>query len=520
MGDQSGKVYALSPDDGSLLWTFDPEVNGPLNGEMALATDGTLYAGIGSMVFAINPDGSEFWSFDAGIATKGIVVGPGGVVFVTEANGGLNALNPDGSLKWRVVIRASQSPVIFGEDGTIYFGGTSAPDITTFFAIDPDDGSVIWDKAVGMVRESPSIGPNGDIYVPTANNTPDSALIALDPADGSEIWRFEVDGRVLSSPAVGLDGVIYFGTDGDKFYALRPDGTQLWMLEVGGDIQSSPTIGENGCVYFGSVDDKFYAVQSSSFGLAASAWPKKQRDVRNTGQFGSDTSRRRFFAPHAFDLRSLDLGKTVLTMHHTGNPALAGPAGTGTTANFRVDVRDRDGALLFSLFESVEPGATKKIDLVGPVDMDYQGSVVIDAPIKDGIALAPFLTWILDLDFDAPLRIGAFFSDPRDASQVHFFPAEASQSNGLGIAVQNIGDGEISCTLDFLNGDDGTAAGQEIIPLAPLGSFVDFFNDSVPEGFEGSGRFTCDAPVVAVAVNQDSDNRSFPTDRLTVKGLN
>ena len=56
-------------------------------------------------------------------------------------------------------------------------------------------------------------------------------------------------------------------------------------------------------------------------------------------------------------------------------------------------------------------------------------------------------TWVLDLGFNAPLGIGAFFSDPRDAAQVHHFPAQASATNGLGIAVQNIGDSEISCTL-------------------------------------------------------------------------
>ena len=98
------------------------------------------------------------------------------------------------------------------------------------------------------------------------------------------------------------------------------------------------------------------------------------------------------------------------------------------------------------------------------------------------------------------------------------FPDEAP-SNGLGVGIQNIGDNEISCDLDFLN-DDGTPAGQEVILLDPLGSFVDFFNDSVADGFKGIGTLTCDAPVVAVAVNQDSANGSFPTDRITIKGVN
>ena len=321
-----------------------------------------------------------------------------------------------------------------------------------------------------------------------------------------------------TSPAVGLDGIIYFGTQGDQLIAIDSNGTEKWRFDVGADIVSSPTIAENGTLYFGSNDSMLYAVNSASPGLAASSWPKKQRDVRNTGRLGSETARRRFFAPHSYDLTALELGDTVLTMRHTGGIA-AGPAGIGTTANFRIDVRDRDGSLLFSMDESVEPGETKDIVLSQPGNPIYQGSVVVDAPIKDGLVLAPFLTWVLDLGFNAPLQIGAFFSDATEAAQVHYAPAEASASNGLGIAVQNIGDNEISCTLDFLNAD-GTAAGQEIIDLDPLGSLVDFFNDSVADGFKGSFILTCDAPVVAVAVNQDSANGSFPTDRLTIKGLN
>ena len=161
--------------------------------------------------------------------------------------------------------------------------------------------------------------------------------------------------------------------------------------------------------------------------------------------------------------------------------------------------------LLLSLFQSIyaQDGTLKW-------SYDTGGAIHSSPAIGDGI---------LDLGFNAPLRIGAFFSDATEAAQVHHAPAEASATNGLGIAMQNIGDNLISCVLDFLN-EDGTAAGQEALVLQPLGSLVDFFNDSVADGFKGSVTLTCDAPVVAVAVNQDSANGSFPTDRLTIKGLN
>ncbi len=512
-----GLVIAFNPD-GSTRWTFDSELDDPVSGAMAIAADGTIYAPIGTAtrqtLYAINSDGSEFWNFKgAATSIAGVAVGPEGVIALTDANGGVYLLNSLGALQWSVDnTNGIVSPPIFGEDGTIYHGSNSE-----FAALNLEDGSLKWEIALNT-RAPASTGSDGTIYAPFAVAAGNGGIAALNPADGSVLWTYQAGDRVTTAPAVGLDGTIYFGSNADQLVAINADGTLEWAFDVGGDVVSSPTIAENGTLYFGSNDSMFYALNTSSLGLAVSSWSKGQRDVRNTGRFGSETARRRFFAVHSYDLTELGLGHTVLTMRHT-EVALAGPAGLGTTAEFRVDVRNRDGSLLFSIEESVEPGETKDIMLSQPGNPIYQGSVVVDAAIADGLVLAPFLTWVLDLGFNKPLRIGAFFSDATEAAQLHHFPAEASADNGLGIGVQNIGDDAISCKLDFLN-ENGTGAGQEIIDLDPLGSFVGFFNDSVADGFKGSGTFECDAPVIAVAVNQDSANGSFPTDRLTWKGLN
>jgi hypothetical protein len=167
----------------------------------------------------------------------------------------------------------------------------------------------------------------------------------------------------------------------------------------------------------------------------------------------------------------------------------------------------------------VEPGQTKDIILEAPQGGQYAGSVILDAPVKDGTFLAPFLTWQLTVkSFTKPLQIGAFFSDATEAALVHHFPAEANASNGLGLGVQNIGANEIECSLEFFNGN-GSMAAEEILNLGPKGSIVQFFNSSVPDGFKGSATFSCDAPVVVIAVNQDSANGGFVTDRITIKGL-
>ena len=65
---------------------------------------------------------------------------------------------------------------------------------------------------------------------------------------------------IVSSPAIGADGTIYFGSHDKNFYALKPDGTIRWTFATGGQIISSPAIGADGTIYFTSTDGNLYAL--------------------------------------------------------------------------------------------------------------------------------------------------------------------------------------------------------------------------------------------------------------------
>lgn len=75
-------------------------------------------------------------------------------------------------------------------------------------------------------------------------------------------WKFSSGGEITSSPAVGKDGTIYFGSEDGRLYALRPDGTAKWSLDTDGPITSSPAISDDGTVYVTSwgSDRSIYAV--------------------------------------------------------------------------------------------------------------------------------------------------------------------------------------------------------------------------------------------------------------------
>ena len=77
------------------------------------------------------------------------------------------------------------------------------------------------------------------------------------------LWQFKTGGPVWSSPVVA-NGVVYFGSDDDFFYAVDARaGQEQWRFETGDDVRSSPAIAD-GIVYFRSYDHYLYAVDARS----------------------------------------------------------------------------------------------------------------------------------------------------------------------------------------------------------------------------------------------------------------
>jgi outer membrane protein assembly factor BamB len=68
-------------------------------------------------------------------------------------------------------------------------------------------------------------------------------------ADGSKRWEFLTGGPITSSPAIGVDGELYFSSTDGKLYALNQDGSRRWELRTGGITASSPVLGLDGTIF-------------------------------------------------------------------------------------------------------------------------------------------------------------------------------------------------------------------------------------------------------------------------------
>jgi hypothetical protein len=108
-------------------------------------------------------------------------------------------------------------------------------------------------------------------YPPTTSPWPvfrhDLRRTGLSPIDtstnsGKQKWAFPTGASVESSPVIGGDGTIYFGSDDGNLYAVNPDGTLKWKSAIGAALpfnKSTPAVGIDGTIYFAAENDQVTA---------------------------------------------------------------------------------------------------------------------------------------------------------------------------------------------------------------------------------------------------------------------
>jgi hypothetical protein len=101
-------------------------------------------------------------------------------------------------------------------------------------------------------------------------DVPGNAIAALNPDNGTEVWRVGVDADWDSTPVVGPDGTIYFGTDSTSFalFAITPgafSGSVKWEFNTGDDVDTIPALSPDGSVVYAvSNDGNLYAVDTAT----------------------------------------------------------------------------------------------------------------------------------------------------------------------------------------------------------------------------------------------------------------
>lgn len=286
-------LYALDVTSGATRWSF-PLGGAEVRSSPAVGPDGSItflvdernVSGgfVRTEVIRVSATGQEVWRRALGIAPNRVDVGfsapaiaEDGSVFVAADS--LYALNNDGTVRWTRFstgedLRATPS---IGGDGTVYFAAHNVP----LAALNPTTGDTLWTVNLGAnlpTFAAPSIAANGTIYV----GADDCKLYAVSAA-GQVQWTYDAalggsSCSIRSSPAIGTDGTVYFGTTDRRpapaMFAVRADGTLRWVFTpanlppdvsfVNFDIYSSPALGTDGAVYFGQEFGRIYSVDAGS----------------------------------------------------------------------------------------------------------------------------------------------------------------------------------------------------------------------------------------------------------------
>jgi RNA polymerase sigma factor (sigma-70 family) len=259
-GPQRTGQGAGSGATGALAWQFDTGtdrfVTSPTTGP-----DGTLYVGSHDQnVYALDPaTGGKRWAFPTGEkVTSTPAVGRDGTVYVGSWDWKVYALDgATGAKKWEFKTdgEVASSPAI-AEDGTVYIGGGG-----TLYALNGATGVPIWaTHQDSILFGSPALSADGRLVYAALCYHPNRGLYALNAKTGEREWWFRTEMDNTTTPAVGPDGTVYFGSADDRVYALDgATGEMKWEFITGRDAED-PAISPDGTIYVWSWDYRLYAI--------------------------------------------------------------------------------------------------------------------------------------------------------------------------------------------------------------------------------------------------------------------
>lgn len=299
IGSDDGTLHAIDAETGSEQWAY--ETGGPVRSSPAVFYDRVIFGSDDHGIYALNKEtGDLLWDFE----TDGQVRAPplveaevripdvDHIAAVGSHDGDMYVFDPmtgdlvhrqstDGqisqaalSLIWR------NWELIWGsEDSERHYWIPVSP--YSPIPLDaPKTAATTWDErsrvmyevtgflerraggefaydwrfeADGEIHSSPALGEH--IYVGSWDGT----FYALNARTGEPEWTFDTGGKIDSSPAVGGEGVYFSSTDGWLYGCDTESGEILWKFETDGPIQSSPAVAE-GFVCVGSDDGNVYAV--------------------------------------------------------------------------------------------------------------------------------------------------------------------------------------------------------------------------------------------------------------------
>jgi outer membrane protein assembly factor BamB len=285
--------YALDGGSGAVKWA---EFNGFLNLEAqpAIGADGTVYAAANGGVYAYDGAGKSKGSFLIGLGNPGNpfpspTIGADGTIYLVNPLGTLYALNPQtlqpnwslptptgSSLNGTPALDAKGTLYLGSGDGKLYAVATkntcldSVNNVCSYWVLPGTILATYSTSTGGSITTSPAVGADGTVYFGSADThvyAVTSVWIsycgrgrcAYSLSMGTK-WTVKTGGEVYSSPAIDGSGNVFIGSQDGKLYALAgATGVIEATFQTNSGIHSSPAISSDGVVYFASEEGILHA---------------------------------------------------------------------------------------------------------------------------------------------------------------------------------------------------------------------------------------------------------------------
>ncbi|GAB4271053.1 MAG: hypothetical protein Kow0080_16070 [Candidatus Promineifilaceae bacterium] len=255
--DDGRFLHAINGNNGQELWNI--KLSGDKPG-MPVATpvvgeDGTIYvatAGSGNQspqghLFAVQPDGTQKWLFQATLGqgfTYGPVLSSSKVFIASEQTvyavnmadgtqhyaysaGAAITAQPTAAADGRLYLVTQNNLIGLDANGHQLFTPLNAPSA-------PNNNST-----AGSFQTSPALSPDeatvyvasdGLVYIPADKEYESQPLIALNATAGNVLWRYSLgDGALTTRPVVLNDGHILLTNEAGKLHNIQPDGVTYYQ---------------------------------------------------------------------------------------------------------------------------------------------------------------------------------------------------------------------------------------------------------------------------------------------------
>lgn len=181
------ELAALNPD-GSAKWEFPVPyytTNSP-----AIGQDGAIHFGAGTVLYAINQDGTKKWELNLYVGLQSPSIGPDGTIYIASSRY-LHAISPDGTQKWEYYLSWSWRNLSIDSDGVVYtIRGESGIAVEAIYP----QGTSKWSLTLNAAMSyAPVIASNGFLYVGSANGKlyamgpPSFIVLNCNPSSGTPI---------------------------------------------------------------------------------------------------------------------------------------------------------------------------------------------------------------------------------------------------------------------------------------------------------------------------------------------